>query len=333
MHVVPLAHRWPKHRMPGIDFAEYTARYLLPRPLRLSLTGFGSASCLVATVISATRFLSELKYQTGDQDASTVVINLLGFIGFGALFFLDRQAATDRVARREKVRKAQVAIGDREVYTNAEGERMSRLKEVNSDWIIRRLERWGRRDALPFIGPKKGALLQQLVREKQPRLAVEVGALCGYSTLLIAQAMSPDAQLISLESDWKWALVAKRFVYQATTGDKKSKPPDQRIAKVDVWWADALQAFPARFSGKGPIDLLFLDGLPSQYLAYLKAAEPLLAPGALVVADNAGIFGQGGLKEYLEYTRNSGKYSSQYLESTLEWRDDIADGLEVSKLL
>ncbi len=194
-------------------------RYLLPRPLRLFLTGFGSASCLVATVISATRFLSvcskhfhddqhwkadlcfaeqhkvywlnagqELKYQTGDNDASTVVINLLGFIGFGALFFLDRQAATDRVARREKVvcsprcvsvigmswclditghackhvdnldlqplpillqvRKAQVAIGDREVYTNAEGERMSRLKEVNSDWIIRRLERWGRRVGL-----------------------------------------------------------------------------------------------------------------------------------------------------------------------------------------
>ena len=28
---------------------------------------------------------------------------------------------------------------------NEEGERMSRLKEVNSDWIIRRLERWGQR--------------------------------------------------------------------------------------------------------------------------------------------------------------------------------------------
>lgn len=102
---------------------------------------------------------------------------------------------------------------------------------------------------------------------------------------------------------------------------------------MDVWWADALQALPSGFSGKGRIDLLFLDGLPCQYLAYLKAAEPLLAQGALVVADNAGIFGRGGLMEYLEYVRSSGKYSSQYLESTLEWRDDIADGLEVSRLL
>ena len=44
-----------------------------------------------------------------------------------------------------QVIKAQLAIGDREIFTNEEGERVSRLKEVNSDWIIRRLERWGRK--------------------------------------------------------------------------------------------------------------------------------------------------------------------------------------------
>lgn len=79
-------------------------------------------------------------------------------------------------------------------------------------------------DGLPFIGPKKGAILQELVRNKRPMMALEIGTLCGYSTLLIAQAMPPDAQLITLESDWKWALVAKRFVYQASTGDRSSKP-------------------------------------------------------------------------------------------------------------
>ena len=47
-----------------------------------------------------------------------------------------------------QVRKAQLAIGDREIFTNEEGERVSRLKEVNSDWIIRRLERWGRKVSL-----------------------------------------------------------------------------------------------------------------------------------------------------------------------------------------
>jgi hypothetical protein len=31
------------------------------------------------------------------------------------------------------------------VYVNEQGERMSRLKEVNSDWILHRLERWGQK--------------------------------------------------------------------------------------------------------------------------------------------------------------------------------------------
>ena len=57
-----------------------------------------------------------------------------------------------------QVRKAQVNIGDREVYVNEEGERMSRLKEVNSDWIIRRLERWGQR-----VWPQRCSLQQGIM--------------------------------------------------------------------------------------------------------------------------------------------------------------------------
>lgn len=65
-------------------------------------------------------------------------------------------------------------------------------------------------------------------------------------------------------------------------------------------------------------------------MEYLRAAEPRLAPGAVVVADNAGVFAGGGLKPYLEYVRGSGKYESRFETSTLEWRDDVEDGLEVS---
>ncbi len=44
-----------------------------------------------------------------------------------------------------QIRKAQLRIGDREIFTNDSGERMSRLKDVDDDWILRRLERWGKR--------------------------------------------------------------------------------------------------------------------------------------------------------------------------------------------
>lgn len=78
-------------------------------------------------------------------------------------------------------------------------------------------------DSLPFVGPAKAAVLAGLVAERAPALAVEVGALAGYSALTIAKALPPGGRLISIESDWKWALVSKRFVWQAAQGEKRSK--------------------------------------------------------------------------------------------------------------
>ncbi len=77
---------------------------------------------------------------------------------------------------------------------------------------------------MPFVGPAKGALLAGLVAERAPALAVEVGALAGYSALTIARALPPGSRLVSIEADWKWALVAKRFVWQAGQGERRSKP-------------------------------------------------------------------------------------------------------------
>lgn len=59
--------------------------------------------------------------------------------------------------------------------------------QVNDDWILRRLEKWGRREGMPFLGPQKAVILQQLVQEQQPQLAVEVGSMAGYSAIVIAQ--------------------------------------------------------------------------------------------------------------------------------------------------
>lgn len=59
---------------------------------------------------------------------------------------------------------------------------------------------------------------------------------------------------------------------------------------VQVRWGDALEILPDLKlpEGSTAIDLLLLDGVPKETLAYLRAAEPLLAEGAVVVADNAG---------------------------------------------
>lgn len=309
--------------------------YFLPRPLRLAFFLGSAVSCLIASLLSAFRVAEDpsAAFVAGSGATTNLVVNLIGLATFTGLYFWDEKQADARIERRQQVRERQIAIGDREVYFNDQGEKMSKLKEVDDEWILRRLERWGKRDGMPFVGPKKGRILQQLVRDRAPKTAVEVGSMAAYSAILIAQAMPQGGKLVSIESDWKWVLVAKRFLGQATKDGQRAVG-----GRVAVRWGDArtlLAEGPSKLlgSGEAKIELLFLDGLPKEYLEYLQAAEPYLAPGALVIADNAGIFAQGGLKPYLEYVRSSPRYSSRYVESTLEWRDDVADGMEVSEYL
>ena len=76
-------------------------------------------------------------------------------------------------------------------------------------------------------------------------------------------------------------------------------------------------------------DLVFLDAEKYEYLTYLKLVERKLHKGSRIVADNAGVFATE-MKNYLDYVRESRTYRSRYYESTLEFRDDIKDGVEVS---
>eukprot|EP00850_Spirogloea_muscicola_P015943 SM000126S26319 [mRNA] locus=s126:155769:157810:- [translate_table: standard] len=227
--------------------------YLAPRPLRRLYFGFGAVSCTVGFVISLSKLLADPGLEVAAGDSNNVGINLLGIILFISLF------AEKRVEQRQQIRESQIKKGDREVFVNARGEKMSKLKPVDDEWIIRRLDRWGQQEFLPQIGPK-------------------VGSFTGYSAIKMAQAMPAGCSIISFEKDFSWHLVAKRFVWQAKFS-----------SKIDVRWGDAIQKVP-RLQRK--IDFLFLDGKPSEYLDYLRAAEPLLSDGATVVADNAGVLTQ-----------------------------------------
>jgi len=273
---------------------------------------------------------SEPSLAKADGGLQTLGVNLVGLLLFSGLFAADSSSAERRIEKRKRIREAQIEFGDREVYVNESGEKMSKLKEVDDDWILRRLERWGRRDQLPLVGPRKGAILQDLVREARPKTVVEVGSFIGYSAILIARALPPGSRLVSMESDLKFVLASKRFLWQASQGEANKAREEPIGKKVDVQWGRAQDRIPRL---DGPIDFLFIDGRPREYLEYLKAAEPLLSPGAVVVADNAGVFADGGLKPYLEYVRTSPLYRTRFVESTFEWRDDIPDGLEVSEFL
>jgi catechol O-methyltransferase len=85
--------------------------------------------------------------------------------------------------------------------------------------------------------------------------------------------------------------------------------------------------------GVQKIDVLFLDHWKDAYLPDLKLFEEsgLLQKGTVIVADNVVFPGAPGYLEYIRAAKD--KYESKFIESNLEYSNDIVDGFEVSVCL
>lgn len=161
---------------------------------------------------------------------------------------------------------------------------------------------------LPIVGKEKGSLLERLIKREQPKMVLEIGTLVGYSSILMAKNMK-KGKIVTIEMIKKNYEAAKINIERAGVSKK-----------VEFQLGDALKVIPDL---EGPFDFVFIDGKKSDYMKYLKAAEPSMTSNAMVVADNAKRFANE-MKDFLEYVRKSGRYKS-------ELHDFGFDAVEVSK--
>lgn len=138
------------------------------------------------------------------------------------------------------------------------------------------------KDGLPpiSVGSDEGKILDFLVRTCGARKAVEVGTLAGYSGTWIARALPHDGVLHTFEYAPKHAEVARRNFERAGVA-----------AKVNVRVGAALETLP-EIEGEGPFDFVFIDADKVNYVHYMRWAIGHTRPGAVVVADNAYLFGK-----------------------------------------
>jgi predicted O-methyltransferase YrrM len=177
-----------------------------------------------------------------------------------------------------------------------------------ADEILWQIENASAKDFLPIIGPYKGKLLTEEVRKAKPLHVLEVGALIGYSAILIGKELDKKAEIVSIEIHSDEAELAGQNIVRANIAPK-----------VKIITGDALQVIPNLM---GQFDFAFIDAEKSEYFQYLKLAEGKLRRGAVVFADNAGAFADQ-MGDYLDYVRNSGKYRSRYVQVG-------KDGVEIS---
>lgn len=198
--------------------------------------------------------------------------------------------------------------------------------------ILAEIEETARKEFLPSIGPIKGKIIEDVIKQYKPKKVLEIGTLHGYSAILIAniilsgkydnenfnsESSSTEHIVISVEKDQKLANIARKNIEKARLSEK-----------IQVINGDALEIIPRL---KSKFNMIFLDATKSEYLKYLQLIEKysLLNKRAVVVADNVLIY-ENEMKDYLDYVRNSGKYISRTTETSLEFTKNVKDALEVS---
>jgi|SRR5215467_4988486 len=159
------------------------------------------------------------------------------------------------------------------------------------------------------VPPEVGQLLYVITRSRRPATVVEVGTSYGISAIHFAAALNDNREGRLISTELSAAKVSAARGNLRATGLER--------------WVEIRQgdAFETLKSIDGPIDILFLDSWKDFYLPLLKAIEPQLEPGSLVIGDDTKLFPER-LAPYLAYVRDPANYQSVDLA--------IGDGVELS---
>jgi predicted O-methyltransferase YrrM len=153
-------------------------------------------------------------------------------------------------------------------------------------------------------------MLRILVESMGAKRGVEVGVAFGYGAINMGIGFErTGGHLYSIEIDPKRAETSRENI--AKVGLEKT---------VTVLQGDALQVMPTL---KGEYDFVFLDALKSDYMKYLKAIEPKLKKGAVVVADNV-IVSARAMADFLNYIQTSPDYDTVIIRSSMEKNDGMS---------
>ena len=126
------------------------------------------------------------------------------------------------------------------------------------------------------VTANQGKLLHLLARVKEARKILEMGTLGGYSTIWLARALPPGGRLITLESEPRYAEVARANIMR--TGLEHV---------VELRLGRALETLPRiAAEGRGPFDLTFIDADKPNTPEYFTWALRLSRCGSLIIVDN-----------------------------------------------
>lgn len=117
--------------------------------------------------------------------------------------------------------------------------------------------------------------LQMLVRMSGAKRVLEIGAFIGVSAMYLARSLPEDGEVVTIERGAEFgAICAENFKRNALEHKIELKIGDA---------SDVIDSLPR----DEKFGLIFIDGDKGHYGDYMRRLEPLLAPGGLMIVDDA----------------------------------------------
>ena len=130
-------------------------------------------------------------------------------------------------------------------------------------------------------GHVQGRVLSMFSQMIQPKRILELGTFTGYSALCLAEGLSDNGMLITIEHNDEMEDSIQRNLALSPLGEK--------IKLVIGDAKDTLKNFELRIKdfelGEG-FDLVFIDADKKEYCTYLDLVLPLMREGGWILADN-----------------------------------------------
>lgn len=150
-----------------------------------------------------------------------------------------------------------------EAHTSAESDLLSELLEKTYA---------ERNDKSMLSGFYQGRLLAMFSKMIHPRRILEIGTYMGYSALCLAEGLTDDGKIITLDIQPETNEIAKEFWARTPL-----------YSKIESYLGNAPDIIPVL---NETFDLVFIDADKPNYANYYDLVFPKVRVGGLIVADN-----------------------------------------------
>lgn len=121
-------------------------------------------------------------------------------------------------------------------------------------------------------GHLQGRFLSMLSHLMRPKYILEIGTYTGYSALCMAEGLTEDGKLITIDRNEELETILDKYVGQSEYADK-----------IDIRFGHAAEIIPEL---DDEIDLVFIDADKPNYGVYFDLVIDKVRKGGLILADN-----------------------------------------------